>query len=41
MGDWFMEGSYSADICFCSSDCKNIKCDRNKKRRIIYENTNL
>lgn len=42
MGNWYLEGSYSADICFCSSDCKNISCDRNKKgelytRTQIYE----
>lgn len=32
--DWFLK-SYSADISFCSSDCKNIKCDRNKNGKLF------
>lgn len=27
-GNWYCK-SYSFDICFCKSDCKNIRCHRN------------
>lgn len=41
MEDWFIK-SWSADISFCGSDCKNTKCDRNLnselfKRTQIHE----